>query len=116
MNNNILIKNKSFFKGVKATKGKLKYVLSKISSNLIFSIENHEKRVATDVRYFHDEGCPCISCCFFRLEFGKVFKQFSKRPVNIDNRFKWAFINYQCGNFLKEIFVVKIIWMTSRYG
>lgn len=102
----IIFNNKELIKDVKKVESKTKYVLNKLTNNLIFNIEdlNH---VRTNIRYESAKECNCIRCRLLRFEYNEVFKLLKSKPRKLDELMKLAYVNYQIGNFLTSVELFK---------
>lgn len=97
----ITFNNKELIKGVKQVESKTKYVLNKLTNNLLFNIED-ENHVRINIRYESAKVCNCIRCRLLRFEYSEVFKQLKSKPINLEDIMKLAYVNYQIGNFIES--------------
>lgn len=102
-----------YLENINDAKIKIETVIKQLNSNLIFSIGSHKNHEKKEIRLFDKSICDCVRCQFDRLNFSSVLNNLN--PIDEDSKdelFKRAYINYQCGNFLKavEIFERLIEW------
>lgn len=91
-------------KNIDEAKVKIETIIKQLNSNLIFSIGHHKKHEKKEIRLFDTSTCDCVRCQFNRLNFSFVLTNLN--PIDGDSKdelFKRAYINYQCGNFLKAV-------------
>lgn len=101
-NGEVSTSEKKFIKNVKDSKKKLKFILQKLSENLIFYIENKNSHKQINIRYAHSVTCPCMSCSFGRLDYSNTFKDLVKTTRKIEDKLLQAYMHYELGNFVES--------------
>jgi len=104
-NSEIKFIDKKYTDGVADYVKKIKEILTKLTSNLVFNISSREKQRPVDIQFNNSLSCICAKCLFLRFEFSEAFIKLSINPKKVNEKFKLAYVNYQIGNFLnaKEI-------------
>lgn len=100
----VVFSDSVYLKNVDDAKVKTETVIKQLNSNLIFSIGSQKKHDKKEIRLFDKSTCDCVRCQFNRLNFSFVLNNLN--PIDGDSKdelFKRAYINYQCGNFLKAV-------------
>ena len=98
----IKITDDTLKKGVKDSTKKLKYILQKLSGNLVFNLENKNSHKQINIRYSHEKSCTCMRCSFGRLDYIKTFKGTIKKTKTIEDKFLLAYMHYELGNFVES--------------
>jgi hypothetical protein len=94
--------NPLFKEGVTDFEGKVKRIIRRLNNNLIFHVQEAKGGDKVDIRLNDSTQCPCIRCALLRFDFKTVFENCN--PTDGDQQedlLKKAYINYQCGNFLR---------------
>ena len=101
-NGSIQTTDRSFVKGVKESKKKLKYILLQLSKNLIFNLENRNSHKTINIRYSHEESCSCLRCSFGRLNYLDTFKGLMKPSIKTEDKLLFAYMHYELGNYVES--------------
>lgn len=95
--NSILFKHKTS----ETESNSLKFILKKLSSNLIFKIsEEINPNKSYNIRFVDHKNCDCIKCKFYKLDFNSVLKAINNEDDNEDLAQR-AYIHYKLGNFIQ---------------
>ncbi len=94
--------NNKFKIDVKNSSNKLKFILEKLSSQLIFYIQQNEYHKTIKIRYSNEKSCTCPRCSFGRLKYEDSFKGLQKKPKNLEEKLLFAYMHYELGNFAKS--------------
>lgn len=97
--NQILVKNKKFFKGIKNVDEKLNFIFNKLTTNLIYHISIPKESEYFDSQLFNNSKCDCSRCQIEKFSFDKI--DFSKdvNDSKIDNLMNKAYAHYKMGHF-----------------
>lgn len=95
----ITINDEDYFKDVISYKEKLEYIVRRLNSNLIFTLESDKTHKRVSIYQKDHRKCDCFRCCYFRLEFNKAFAGLSEAGESIAEQMKLAYIHYELGNF-----------------
>lgn len=101
-NNTVKFEDKSFIKGVNKYEYKTKYVLEKLTNNLVFKLSLAKSQEVVSVLYLANNVNNKLSFNYDRLKFVDLFTLIKKRENNINKLIKLAYINYQLGNFISS--------------
>lgn len=95
----IIFTDKTFINKITNSQKKVKYVLNKLSNNLIFNIDSKKNRKIVNIRYLIPKNCDCPKCNFDSFKFNTLFTQLSTKPRKLDEIMRMAYVHYQLGNF-----------------
>jgi hypothetical protein len=98
-NGELMFNNNQFSEGITNYQVITKRILSKLTANLIFSINYDSGRKNINIANPSIKKCNCILCNLSRLELKKSFNLVSKSDKSIEDKFKKAFFHYQIGNY-----------------
>ena len=98
--NNIIITNPAFYKGVKDYQNKIKAVLSRLTNNLIFNLTDSNNRNRIDIRLSKKELCDCPKCSYRKLRFKHSFDTINTYTDSNKDLLESAYVNYLIGNYI----------------
>lgn len=99
--NEINIKEPKFSDGIADFNTKVKYILSKLTHNLIFHISNKKIGERINIRYSEEKSCDCPKCSFNKFKFTDCFQNLNIYYKNSKEDLQQnSFLNYQIGNYL----------------
>jgi len=110
---NIFLTNSKFKKDVKNLSEKLKYILERLSRQLIFNIQHRKSHKKINIRYSNEKPCSCARCSFGRLNYEATFKGLQKKSKKIKEILLSAYMHYELGNFVES---VKYFEDVARYA
>ncbi len=91
----------SWTKGVTNPQKKIRYILKRLSSSLVFYIAAHKSREWASVRYSDSVKCDCVRCRIDRLDFRGAFAAISIGVDKTNNLQLLAYSHYKLGNFVE---------------
>jgi len=100
-NNTVKFGDKSFIKGVNKYEYKTKYVLEKLTNNLVFKLSLAQSQEVVSVLYLVNNNNK-LSLNYDRLKFVELFTLINKSENDINKLTNLAYINYQLGNFISS--------------
>lgn len=97
----ITIKKTHYFKGVIKPKIKVKEIVKRLTSNLIYNIDIHGS--FHNIRLFERDKCTCARCEIEKFHFNDL--NFSKevKETEIENLMNRAYAHYKVGHFIKAV-------------
>ena len=78
---------------------KVKYVLSKLTRNLVYGVQSHKTFLDASTYFSEDKRCDCVSCSFYRFDFENSFLQLVDPNDDVFSRLQVGYIHYQIGNY-----------------
>jgi len=112
-NNEIQFKGESLL-SINEFKDKTEFVLTHLTSNLIFNLSGEKHRKRVDIYYSNPKkDCDCYVCSFNQFKFHKTFKDLKIPPEGIKEKLKVAYLLSQLGNFQSAIKLYEEILLES---
>lgn len=91
----------SWTQGVSNPQKKVRFILKRLSSSLVFYIAAHKSREWVSVRYSDSAECDCVRCRIDRLDFRRAFEALSAGVSQQNNLQLMAYSHYKLGNFIE---------------
>ncbi len=100
--NSVKFIDKQLIKKVDNYESKTKYILEKLTNNLVFKLSLAKSQEVVSVLYLVNKINNKLSFNYDRLKFVDLFSLINKRENNTNKLIKLAYINYQLGNFISS--------------
>lgn len=99
-NEEIKFKNEELVNGIPKYIEKTKFILSKLTNNLIYNIRGIEQKGNTNIFYNYLNIHSSIGSAYNKLKFNDIF-EWSIDFKHTKEKLEWAYYNYLVGNFSK---------------
>lgn len=108
----ITIKKIQYFKGILNPQIKVKEIVKRLTSNLIYNIDIHGSFY--NIRLFQQEKCTCARCKIEKFYFDGLDFSNNVKDSEIENLMNRAYAHYKVGHFLKAYKLFKQAEEKSR--
>ncbi len=107
-------KKKELIKNVPGCEKKTKTILTRLSENLVFNLQNWKSHKLISIHNPTKKNSITTASRFYKFNFGQAFKELPTVPTDIKKRFQLAYLHYQIGNFLKAEKLLKAVGEDSK--
>lgn len=97
----IIYKNTFSTEGTLNYDEKIKTILTRLTGNLVFEINDKNSSKKVNIRYLLEEDCDCVKCNLNKFKFVRTFNQLHIRSNNLKELMKISYTHYRIGNYVK---------------